>query len=83
MVSFNLPPATNESESDYYEEPDTPQRPEPLKPSRKTNAPLTLRKDAVSSLNDLNELPTRLKTAKDYMNAWCSPEAGVYFANLR
>ena len=60
----------------------TRQRPEPPKPPRKMNTPLTERKDAVSSLNDLNELPPRLEAAKDYMNACCTPEADEYFAKL-
>ena len=33
-VTFNLPPASNDSESDFYEEPDSPRRPEPLMLSR-------------------------------------------------
>ena len=72
-VKFNLPDLQttkgSDSEEDYYEEPDTPLSQSPAWPSRDSNAPVT------SSLNDLNELPTRLETAKDYRRAWCTPEA--------
>ena len=33
-VSFKLPPVSNGTQSDYYEEPDAPERPRPLRPSR-------------------------------------------------
>ena len=79
-VKFNLPdlPTTkgSVSEEDHYEEPDSPQSQSPAWPSRDSNTPVT------SSLNDLNELPTRLETAEDYRRAWCTPEAGDYFAKL-
>ena len=65
-----------DTEEDYYEEPDSPRSPSPVMPSQKTNAL------EVCSLNDLNELPTKLDTAKDYMNAWCTPEADESFAKL-
>ena len=79
-VKFNLPdsPTTkgSDSEEDYNEEPDSPLSQSPAWPSRVSNAPAT------SSLNDLNELPTQLETAKDYRRAWCTPEAEQYFAKL-
>ena len=61
---------------DYYEEPDSPLRPSPVWPSRDSDAPVT------NSLNDLNELRTRLEIAEDYKNAWCTPEAKEYSAKL-
>ena len=54
-VSFKLPPVNNESESDYYEEPDTPKKAEPLKPCRKINV-LPEQETPRNSLNDLDEL---------------------------
>ena len=54
-VSFKLPPVNNGSESDFYEEPDTPKRAEPLKPCRKTNVQPE-REMPRDSLNDLDEL---------------------------
>ena len=86
-VTFNLPPAHRSMNSepdsdDYYEEPDTPQKPKPLKPSRKQNVPPTKEKTAGSQLNDLNEIPTRIETVEDYRKAWHTPQAEEYFQKL-
>ena len=54
-VSFKLSPVNNRSESDFYEEPDTPKRAEPLKPCRKINVQPE-REMPRDSLNDLDEL---------------------------
>ena len=79
-VTFNFPnlptAKKSDSEQDYYEEPDSPPSLSPVWPSRDSDTPVT------NSLNGLNELPTRLETAEDYKNAWCTPEAEEYFAKL-
>ena len=54
-VSFKLPPVNNGSESDFYEETDTPKRAEPLKPCRKINVQPE-REMPRDSPNDLDEL---------------------------
>ena len=85
-VTFNLPPASNDSESDFYEEPDSPRRPEPFKPSRRVNIPLPEKVTAKGQLNDVNEPPTysqgKGNTARDYMIDLCSAETDEYFAKL-
>ena len=75
---LNLPTTKgSDSEEDYYEEPDSPLSPSHVWPSCDSDATITN-----SSLKVLNELPTRLESAEDYKNAWCTPEAERYFAKL-
>ena len=90
-VIFKLPltnksqRANPDSDSDeYYEEPDSPRKVSPHKPSREANVPPAEpeRKDSSNNLNDLNELPTRLETAEHCRKAWHTPEAENYFKKL-
>ena len=74
-----------DSDSDeYYEEPDSPRKTSPLKPSREANVPPAVpeRKDSSNNFNDLNELPTRIETAEQYRKAWHTPEAEDCFKKL-
>ena len=65
---------------DYYEEPDSPRKRSPLRSSQKANAATT------KGLNDLNEpsatAQEKKKSAKDYMDNLCTPDADEYFARL-
>ena len=80
-VSFKLPPVSNGTESDYYEEPDTPQRPRPLRPCRKINVQSEGEKPG-SSLNDLDKSPAATKTVQEYMEELISPDMNEYLAKL-
>ena len=74
-----------DSDSDeYYEEPDTPRKTSPLKPSREANVPPAVpeRKNSSNNFNDLNELPTRIETTEQYRKAWHTPEAEDCFEKL-
>ena len=64
-VSFKLPRVSNGTESDYYVEPDTPERPRPLRPCRTINVQSEEKRPG-SSLKDLDKSPTATKTAQDY-----------------